>query len=174
MDDVQPDVMQPYVNAESEPQPSLKRDGRGGRVHSVYDLGANDKISRNAKARVRADSDAESALLQVHLDGAEVQRPKTRGDCLPGGCNEARPCPFVGCKHHLYLEVNKDTGSLQVNQVGLEPWELEESCALDVTDREHGVTLEKAGALLNRTRERVRQIESDALAKLRKHLPVVE
>lgn len=32
-----------------------------------------------------------------------VPRPRTRGDCLA----EARPCPWVGCRHHLLLEVEQ-------------------------------------------------------------------
>lgn len=37
-----------------------------------------------------------------------VSRPRTRGDCfrLP------RPCPFVGCRHHLYLDVRRDRVSV--------------------------------------------------------------
>lgn len=30
-----------------------------------------------------------------------IPRPKTRGDCL----NEARPCPWFGCRHHMVLEI---------------------------------------------------------------------
>lgn len=30
-----------------------------------------------------------------------LPRPKTRADCL----QEARPCPWVGCRHHLLLEI---------------------------------------------------------------------
>lgn len=30
-----------------------------------------------------------------------IPRPRTRADCL----QEARPCPWVGCKYHLLLEV---------------------------------------------------------------------
>jgi hypothetical protein len=29
---------------------------------------------------------------------------RTRADCLPGGINAERPCPLVGCKHHLKLD----------------------------------------------------------------------
>ncbi len=32
-----------------------------------------------------------------------IPRPKTRADCQA----EARPCPWVGCRHHLLLEVAK-------------------------------------------------------------------
>ncbi len=81
--------------------------------------------------------------------------------------NEARPCPYVGCKYHLYLEVTEETGALQVNKPELEPWQLEESCALDVADKHQGITLELAGELLGRTRERVRQIETAAIDKVK-------
>jgi DNA-directed RNA polymerase specialized sigma24 family protein len=49
----------------------------------------------------------------------------------------------------------------------LEPWDVppDESCALDLADRD-GMTLEAIGNVMNITRERVRQIETDALQKL--------
>ncbi len=96
---------------------------------------------------------------------AEYDRPKTRGDCLHGPHAE-RPCPFVSCKHHLYLDVNKDTGSIKMNFPDLEVWELTETCALDIADR-GGVTLEEVGALTSRTRGRIQQVETRAIAKLR-------
>jgi hypothetical protein len=42
---------------------------------------------------------------------------------------------------------------------------MNESCALDVADR-GGTTLEDVGAIMNLTRERIRQLEVKALAKL--------
>jgi hypothetical protein len=53
----------------------------------------------------------------------EWTRPRTRGECR----DAERPCPFVACKHHLYLDVNPETGSLKLNFPDLEPWELEDS-----------------------------------------------
>jgi hypothetical protein len=44
-------------------------------------------------------------------------------------------------------------------------WEMGDSCALDVADR-GGTTLEDVGAIMNLTRERIRQVEVKALAKL--------
>lgn len=93
-------------------------------------------------------------------------RPRTREDCLQGPHAE-RPCPFVSCKHHLYLDINTKTGSIKLNFPNKEPWEMKESCALDVADRE-GVTLEEVGAIVNLTRERIRQLETKGLEKLRK------
>lgn len=89
-------------------------------------------------------------------------RPATRSDCAM----VARPCPFVACKHHLYLDINPLTGSIKLNFPDKEPWELHESCALDVAER-GGITLEEVGHLFNLTRERIRQVEIRCLAKLR-------
>ena len=94
---------------------------------------------------------------------ATYDRPRTRGDCLPGGCNGERPCPWVSCKAHLALDVDEVNGSIKVNFPDLEVWELRDTCALDVADRD-GITLEEVGKLMNLTRERVRQLELQALS----------
>lgn len=91
---------------------------------------------------------------------ADVARPQTRGECKGG----QRPCPFVSCSHHLYLDVSARSGAIKLNFPDLEVHELAESCALDVADR-LGTTLEDTGRAMNLTRERVRQIEVRALAK---------
>ena len=92
-------------------------------------------------------------------------RPRTRADCEGG----ERPCPWVSCKYHLYLEV-LSSGGVKLIFPDLEVWELTESCALDVADRApgEGVTLEQTGEILNITRERVRQIEKKGIAKLKR------
>jgi hypothetical protein len=89
-------------------------------------------------------------------------RPKSRGECA----NVARPCPYVSCKFHLYLDVNPNTGSIKVNFPEREVWELKASCALDVS-KQGGITLEEVGEILNLTRERIRQVEVRGLLKLR-------
>jgi hypothetical protein len=96
----------------------------------------------------------------------EIERPKDRGECQAG----ARPCPFVACKHHLYLDVNPETGSIKLNFPDLEVWEMKETCSLDVADR-GGVTLEEVGEILNLTRERIRQVEVRGLLKLKMASP---
>lgn len=88
-------------------------------------------------------------------------KPRTRAECVDG----ARPCPFVSCKHHLYIDVSPRTGAIKLNFPDLDVWEMTESCALDVADR-GGTTLEDVGAIMNLTRERIRQVEVKALAKL--------
>lgn len=77
----------------------------------------------------------------------------------------SRPCPYVACKYHLYIDVHPVRGSIKVNFPDLEVWELNTSCALDVADR-GGVTLEEVGAIMNLTRQRVRQLEREGLTKL--------
>jgi hypothetical protein len=99
---------------------------------------------------------------QQLLGEIESLRPRTRAACATG----PRPCMYVSCKHHLYLDVNPETGSVKVNFPDKEVWELAETCALDVADR-GGITLEEVGAIMNLTRERIRQVESRGLHKLR-------
>jgi DNA-directed RNA polymerase sigma subunit (sigma70/sigma32) len=73
----------------------------------------------------------------------------------------------VSCRYHLYLEVNEH-GHIQLNHPGLEPDELDalpDTCALDVAER-GPATLADVGQVLDRSPERVRQIESDALGRL--------
>ena len=91
----------------------------------------------------------------------DYDKPETRNDCVEG----SRPCPFVSCKHHLYLDVSSRTGAIKLNFPDLEVWEMNETCALDIADR-GGTTLEEVGAIMNLTRERIRQVEVKALAKL--------
>jgi hypothetical protein len=88
-------------------------------------------------------------------------RPRSRGQCA----NVARPCPYVSCKYHLYIDVNPNTGSIKLNFPDKEVWELEHSCALDVAEQ-GGITLEEVGEILNLTRERIRQVEVRGLLKL--------
>lgn len=90
----------------------------------------------------------------------EHQRPRTRGECIEG----PRPCPWVSCRHHLYLDV-KQGGGIVINRPDLQVDELEESCSLDEADR-GPQTLEAVGALISLTRERTRQVEEAAIAKM--------
>ncbi len=115
------------------------------------------RMAREAKRR-RSDE-----LLRIVVDD---DRPKKRSECRGG----ARPCMYVSCRFHLYLEVNPATGSIKLNHPDREPWELTESCALDVAE-EGAHTYEAIGHILNVTRERARQLEESALAKLVRDLP---
>jgi len=96
----------------------------------------------------------------------DIPRPNTRAECR----EEMRPCPWVACKHHLYLDINPETGSIKINFPDLEPWELQNTCALDVAER-GGITLEEVGEIMNLTRERIRQVEVRGLLKLKMGSP---
>lgn len=98
-------------------------------------------------------------LLYPPVD--DVVYPETRGDCE----HDARPCPFVRCRYHLYLDVDPIRGAIKFNFPDLEVDELGVSCVLGVADHQ-GTTVELVAAFLNMTRERVRQIEVKAFDKL--------
>lgn len=88
--------------------------------------------------------------------------PLLRSECKDG----PRPCPYVTCRYHLYLDVNPKTGNIKLNFPNAELEDLPGTCALDVADS-GPQTLEVVGAYLNVTRERERQIEEQVLRKMR-------
>lgn len=124
---------------------------------------AGDKPTRKrAKTiAIRRISKEELRRTAEELKDFRYERPKTRAECKEG----ARPCPFVACKHHLYLDVNPVTGSIKLNFPHLELSEMRETCALDIADR-GAITLEEIGEIMNLTRERIRQLEQSALRKI--------
>lgn len=123
--------------------------------------------SKTIPATARTQERRALALVVLNDDEfPDIPRPRTRGECA----DVPRPCPFVSCSQHLYLDVDQVSGALKLNYPHLDPWEMGESCALDVADRA-GATLEEVGALVSVTRERARQIEERAIAKLRLRAP---
>ena len=158
--------------------------GGAGRGERGADVGDDDvtlevppvsrKVSRKVRSypkrsRARSKTIALKRLTRAELalgaamfpPVADVERPHTRGECREA----ARPCPWVACKHHLYLDINPRTGSIKLNFPDLEPWELAHTCALDVAES-GGRTLEEIGTITNLTRERVRQVEVRGLVAL--------
>lgn len=114
--------------------------------------------------RPRKRGDCLTAAQKIAQAEAENRRP--RPDELVDGCNAIRPCPWVSCPEHLYLDVSSRTGSIKLNFPDLEVWDLPETCGLDIADR-GGITLEETGEHMNLTRERIRQLETHALDKIR-------
>lgn len=136
-----------------QPEPQLTREQRRSRRK-------RDVRARTISVKRLSKAELERGRLLYPEDTASM-RPKTRAECLDG----PRPCPFVSCAHHLYLDVSPRTGAIKLNFPDLEVWEMTETCALDVADR-GGTTLEEVGAIMNLTRERIRQVEVKGLAKL--------
>ncbi len=134
-----------------EPKPITREQRRSRRKRDV----------RARTISVKRMTKRELEIGRLLYPEAEFQRPKAREECRGG----PRPCPFVSCKHHLYIDVSARTGAIKLNFPDLEVWEMGESCALDIADR-GGTTLEDVGAIMNLTRERIRQVEVKALAKL--------
>ncbi len=123
---------------------------------------------RKRRSRARARTISIRRLSKAELNrGKELYpetdywKPEMRSECR----DMERPCPFVSCKYHLYIDVHPVRGSIKLNFPDLDVWEMNETCALDVADR-GGITLEEVGEIMNLTRERVRQVETAGLSKL--------
>ena len=122
------------------------------------------RLRSRARARtisIRRLSKTELNLGRMMYPEEQYWRPQTRGECA----EMERPCPFVSCKYHLYIDVHPVRGSIKINFPDLEVWEMTDTCALDIADR-GGITLEEVGEIMNLTRERVRQVETQGLSKL--------
>ena len=163
------DAADDFAEGDETIEASDEADAEGGDVPEV-----SRKIRRRRRrTRPRSKTIAMKRLTREELRvGAmmyppvDIPRPTTREECR----GEARPCPWVACKHHLYLDINPETGSIKINFPDLEPWELQHTCALDVAER-GGITLEEVGEIMNLTRERIRQVEVRGLLKLKMGSP---
>jgi hypothetical protein len=155
------------LSAEEPPSKVVEQTGEAG---EAGEAGVTREQRRSRRKRdVRARTISVKRMTQRELemgrmlypDVEGVVKPTKREDCAQG----ARPCPFVSCHHHLYLDVSPRTGAIKLNFPDLEIEEMTHSCALDIADG-GGTTLEEVGAIMNLTRERIRQVEVRGLAKL--------
>lgn len=154
-DDAEPTAAEPVTADGEVPELSRKVRRRRRRTRPRSKTIAMKRLTRE-ELRV-------GALMYPPVDDV---RPRSRGECK----EELRPCPYVACKFHLYLDVNPETGSIKINFPELEPWELTTTCSLDVAER-GGITLEEVGEIMNLTRERIRQVEVRGLLKLKMGSP---
>jgi hypothetical protein len=143
------------------PDDPVEKHARRGKTISAV------KTPKVSLRLIRDEADA------IEKEIGPVERPRVRGDCAefaPDGTylgpRGPRPCPFVACRHNLFLDV-LDAGAIHMNVAGREPGEVpaSASCALDVAE-DGGVVLDEIGKALGVTRERARQIEERALGRL--------
>lgn len=85
-------------------------------------------------------------------------RPTNRIQCV----HSQRPCVFVSCRYNMFLDVMKK----RIKLYGDDPIEMEHSCALDLADEYGGMKLEEIAVHFGLSRERVRQIQDNALRKI--------
>lgn len=158
------------MNEPNDPAPAVRREGATvlaldtRREQPVTREQKRSRRKREVRARtisVKRMTKRELEIGRMLFPETDYWKPRTRAECA----DAPRPCPFVSCKHHLFIDVSPRTGAIKLNFPDLEVWEMGESCALDVADR-GGATLEDVGAIMNLTRERIRQVEVKALAKL--------
>lgn len=137
--------------------PMFERSGRSRR------RAANAPRSECIKPRDMTVALLHDEAIEYADELAEVERirPRTRGDCEDG----LRPCPFVSCRYHLYLDITP-AGSIKINFPEVEPGDLAHTCSLDVAAR-GGATLQEVAGMLNLTRERVRQVETRGLIAIK-------
>jgi hypothetical protein len=91
-------------------------------------------------------------------------RPKTREDCK----NDVRPCPWVGCQFHLYLDVDDrneiifNHENTVFNDDDLENPDLRKmvhTCVLDIVDKiDDGLTFCEIAEYLGCTVKKVKEI----------------
>jgi hypothetical protein len=148
---------------------------------SLFDV-PTEAIVRRAPTRTPAQNRARSAREREHrpltislkvirstsrmtlrqdLEPIVESRPRTRADCA----SVPRPCPWVGCRYNLFLDVT-DAGGIKLNFPDLGPDEMRLSCALDVAE-DRPMTLDELGRVLNVTRQRAEQIEKLVLERIR-------
>lgn len=149
--------------ATGTPQPRKTRHSARQRPYTL-----SGRIPRRALERIRAEIAADEAET-----GGLPPMPKTWGECQ-ARFGAKTPCPYVRCRHHNAVEVVAPRTairppSLKLAFPHLDATEIPETCSLRAADRK-GMMLDEVAINLNMTRERARQIEAAALAKLKPHM----
>lgn len=93
-----------------------------------------------------------------------VVRPRTYGECQSVGLGTVIPCPFAGCAHNLYLDVDDrftPSASVRTSFPGRDHDEMETTCALAAAER-GGMSEEEVAAALGVDNSTVGLIEKTA------------
>src|SRR3569832_3037872 len=148
--DTAPRVRLPVIDGaeDDKPQPEVARI----RLKLSSAGGTGRERSKTIAPKKQTREEKKQAAELTYPD--DVIRPRTREECRTA----TRPCPFVSCSHHLYLDVNPQTGAIKLNFPHLEVWQMAETCSLDVADR-GGFSLVVVGVFLFLFCERIRQVE---------------
>lgn len=155
----------PVATAPNTSEPASWFDGIGA-VRRAPPKAKKSKGHRSATVSIVRLSKRELARGRALYPESEYDRPKTRGDCLHGAL-AIRPCPFVSCSQHLYLDVNEDNGNIQLNFPEREVWQVPHTCALDLADR-GGITHRELGEILGLTTEYAHTLEKRIARGLRR------
>lgn len=124
---------------------------------AIVGMGANHERPRSVGIKALSENERRSAgQLRRWSKALPVVRPQTRADCERG----PRPCPWISCRHHLYLDLTYQDAA-KLNFPDLMPWEMPETCSLDLAEQ-GPLTVEQIAALLAVSAERIRQYERSA------------
>src|SRR5687768_2815797 len=89
-----------------EGEDHVRSDGAGRGAPALAPPATSYKHRRHRRTRPRGTTIAMKRISMAELQlgaalyprtAVDLERPRTRGDCGA----EARPCPWVACKHHL-------------------------------------------------------------------------
>lgn len=127
---------------------------------------------------VRVDRVRVTLLRSDRAETADYLQPipRTWGECQERALGTAtNPCAHLRCRYNLLIDVDPHTGSYKITWPDLAEGAYtdeyralpEHTCALREAER-GGMALDEVGAMMNVTRERVRQIETNGLVKLRR------
>lgn len=102
--------------------------------------------------------------------------PATRAECK----DAPRPCPFVSCRYHLFLDIasdgrlfmTTDADEHDESSIERELYQMAETCALDVADG-GSAQQDEVAVVLGITRRHVDDIEQTAKRKLEDKLRVL-
>lgn len=97
----------------------------------------------------------------MNFQAASQDLPRVRRECPKG------PCPHVACRFHLWTDRVLDRHGAVIDLRESDAFgKVAHTCVLHEAAR-GGLTLEQVASVYGLSRERVRQIEADALARLR-------
>lgn len=118
------------------------------------------RAQRSTTILVREPASLRRFGLGLVLAEGKRHLPLTRAECA----GVPRPCPYVSCRHHLYLEALPHTGNIRLVFPDLEPDQMSPSCSLDVAEL-GPLSRDDISKLLNLTRQGLEAFEKRTLER---------